>query len=154
MKVDVWTDGSSMGQRGAGPGGWAFVAIIDEKELLERSGGARRTTNQRMEVISALMALRAFPEGTTFALHSDSAYLINCMRQKWYEQWQANGWRNSRKRPVANRDLWELLIEEAARHDIEWRKVKGHVRVPKTDSHRYNARADALAVAAKSEVQP
>lgn len=148
----MWTDGSSTGA--VGPGGWGVVAIIDG-ELFELSGGAKRTTNQRMEMISALVALRRAPDESVVYVHSDSAYLVNGMRQKWYVKWKSNGWRNSGKKRVKNRDLWLLLIEEEERHErVEWVKVKGHVKVVSTDSHRYNARADQLAVEAKQrEIQ-
>lgn len=146
-EIRAWTDGASVGA--IGPGGWGVVAIVDD-ELFEFSGGARRTTNQRMEMIAALVALRRCPDESDVAIHSDSAYLVNGMRQKWYAKWQSNGWRNSAKKPVKNRDLWLLLIDEEARHRrVEWVKVKGHVENVSTESHRYNARADHLAVEAK-----
>lgn len=149
-EVKAWTDGSSNGV--VGPGGWGFVAIVGGEEVIERSGSARRTTNQRMEMIAAIMVLKEFPPEHQITIHSDAAYLINCMRQKWYLKWQSNSWRNSRKKPVKNRRLWEILIELAVEDHgdcVEWVKVKGHVRIIRTESHKHNARADQLAVEAK-----
>src|SRR6266545_122081 len=72
-------------------------------------------------------------------IYSDSAYVINCFRDKWYERWRENGWRNAQKKPVDNRDLWEALLAEVERHDVTWHKVAGH------SGHELNDRADALA---------
>jgi ribonuclease HI len=106
------------------------------------------TTNQRMELRAALEGLRAVPGRRRVVLHSDSAYLINCFRDRWYVRWRQNGWLNAQKKSVDNRDLWEALIGEAERHEVEWNKVAGHSGVP------LNERADRLAVAAIDRARP
>ena len=138
--VTIYCDGACLGN--PGPGGWAAIIIEDTVPLREIAGGEPVTTNQRMELRAALEGLRALPAPRRVAVHSDSAYLVNCFRDRWYERWQANGWRNAQRRPVENRDLWEALLAEAARHAVQWHKVRGHSGVP------LNERADALAVAA------
>jgi ribonuclease HI len=86
-------------------------------------------------------------------VYSDASYLVNCMRRGWYEKWGENGWLNYRKRPVANRDLWERLLTATERHrEVRWRKVRGHSR--KAGDHKSgNDRADELAVTAKKQVE-
>lgn len=135
----VYSDGACAGN--PGPGGWAAV-VIDGGVEREVAGGEPSTTNQRMELRAALEGLRAVPGRRHVDLYSDSAYLINCFRDRWYVRWRANGWLNAQKRPVDNRDLWEALLAEAERHDVAWHKVAGHAGVPLND------RADRLAVAA------
>jgi ribonuclease HI len=135
----VWTDGACSGN--PGPGGWAAIIVDGERERVV-SGAEPATTNQRMELTAALEALRAVPGRRRVRLHSDSAYLVNCFRDRWHERWERNGWTGSDKKPVANRDLWEALLAEARRHDVEWVKVAGHAGEP------MNERVDALARAA------
>jgi len=137
--VIVYTDGACSGN--PGPGGWAAL-IIDDGHERELSGGEPRTTNQRMELRGAIEGLRAIPGRRRVDLHSDSAYVVNCFREKWYERWRQNGWKNAKKQPVENRDLWEALIAEAERHSVSWHKVAGH------SGHPLNDRVDRLAVAA------
>ena len=134
----IYTDGACSGN--PGPGGWAAIVIdgADEREL---SGGATPTTNQRMELQAALEGLRSIEGRRRIALYSDSAYLINCFRDKWYARWQQNGWKNAQKRPVENRDLWEGLIAVAAAHDVTWHKVAGHSGDPLNDRADHLARA-------------
>jgi ribonuclease HI len=86
-----------------------------------------------MELTAVIEALRAIPAGRRVHVVSDSAYVINCFRDRWYERWQRSGWRNAGKQPVANRDLWERLLAEVARHDVVWRKVTGHSGDPLND---------------------
>ena len=92
-----------------------------------------------MELRAAVEALRALDRPRTVDLHSDSAYLVNCFRERWYDRWQRNGWRNAQGKPVDNRDLWEALLALAAIHDVTWHKVAGH------SGHPENDRADRLA---------
>ena len=127
--------------------------IFRDGEVEEISGGERDTTNLRMELTAACAALETLDEGHTVTVYSDASYLINCMRRGWHENWRENGWLNHRKRPVANRDLWERLLRAAARHEaVQWRKVKGHAK--KAGSHKSgNDRADELAVTAKKRVE-
>ena len=103
------------------------------------SGAEPRTTNQRMELTAAVEGLAAVAGRRRAHLHSDSAYIVNCFRDRWWERWERNGWKNAQKQPVANRDLWERLFAEARRHDVDWHKVRGHAGDP------LNERADVLA---------
>ena len=145
-EAHAYTDGASTGVRG--PGGYGVVVAWDGKvEAL--SGGEPDTTNQRMEVTAACVALETIEEGHIATIYSDSSYLVNCMRRGWYETWRNNGWLNNLKEPVANRDLWERLLRAARRHrEVRWKKVKGHQK-SKGPHKAGNDRADALAVSAK-----
>jgi ribonuclease HI len=134
--VVVYTDGACSGN--PGPGGWAAL-IIDGEHERELSGAEAETTNQRMELRAALEALAAIAGHRRVRLHSDSAYLVNCFRDRWWERWERNGWRGADGRPVVNRDLWERLLGEARRHDVSWIKVPGHAGDPR------NERVDRLA---------
>ena len=132
----LYTDGACTGN--PGPGGWAALIIDAGKERIV-TGGAAQTTNQRMELMAAVGGLAAIPAGRRVRLHSDSAYIVNCFRDRWYERWERAGWKNAQKQPVANRDLWERLLAEARRHDVVWVKVTGHAGEP------LNERVDRLA---------
>lgn len=120
VATTVYTDGACVGN--PGPGGWAWA--VDGAGFA--SGAEAQTTNQRMELSAVLEALRANP-GELLVV-SDSTYVVNCFRQRWYESWQRNGWKNSKREPVANRDLWQPLVEAYLERDqrirFEW--VKGH----------------------------
>ena len=144
----AYTDGASTGSRG--PGGYGAVLTWKGKTE-EISGGEHSTTNQRMELTAACVALETIDEGHVVTIYSDSSYLVNCMRRGWYNKWRENGWLNHLEEPVANRDLWERLLEATKRHqEVRWRKVKGHsmTRGPHKSG---NDRADELAVAAKKK---
>ncbi|MDE0581332.1 MAG: ribonuclease HI [bacterium] len=130
----VYTDGACRGN--PGPGGWAWVVPNGQSA----SGGAPQTTNQRMELNAVLEAVRSV-EGA-LEVFSDSTYVVNCFRDRWWEGWIRRGWRNSQKKPVANRDLWEPLIELVLARDIEFVWVKGH------SGNRWNDEADRLATEA------
>jgi len=139
-KTVVYTDGACKGN--PGPGGWAW-AVPDGPFA---SGAERHTTNQRMEITAALEALRALlaPGKTTGEVEvmSDSTYVVNCFRDGWWEGWLRRGWLNSQRKPVANRDLWEPLIELAVSSTrlVTFRWVKGH------SGNRWNDFVDQLAV--------
>jgi ribonuclease HI len=131
----VFTDGACQGN--PGPGGWAW-AVPDGPYA---SGHATRTTNQRMEVTAVLEALRALPG--PLQVWSDSTYVVNCFRDRWWEGWLRRGWVNSARKPVANRDLWEPLIDlYRERGDVTFRWVKGH------SGNAMNDLVDELAVVA------
>jgi ribonuclease HI len=118
----------------------------------EISGGKQNTTNHRMEVTAACVALETIEEGYIVTIYSDSSYLVNCMRRGWYKKWQEKGWLNHLEKPVENRDLWERLLKAVERHEeVRWRKVKGHSKTASLHKSG-NDRADELAVAAKKEV--
>ena len=123
----VYTDGACSGN--PGPGGWAWAVPGGSF----RSGAAPRTTNQRMEIQAALEAVTSL--GRPLEVVSDSTYVVNCFRDRWWEGWIARGWKNSQKKPVANRDLWEPLIEAylADPHRLRFRWVKGHSADPMND---------------------
>jgi ribonuclease HI len=147
-EAHAYTDGASCGSRG--PGGYGVV-VSWKCKTEELSGGEQNTTNLRMEVTAACVALETIDEGHKVSLYSDSSYLVNCMRRGWYKKWRENGWLNHRKEPVANRDLWERLLEATQRHqEVRWRKVKGHQKA-KGPHKTGNDRADELAVTAKQE---
>src|SRR5215216_5459714 len=147
-EVHAYTDGASTGSRG--PGGYGAV-IYWEGKTEEISGCEQDTTNLRMEITAACVALERIDEGHTVTIYSDASYLVNCMRRGWYKNWRENGWLNHRKESVANRDLWERLLEATQSHrEVRWRKVKGHSKTQ--GAHKSgNDRADELAVAAKKE---
>jgi ribonuclease HI len=136
----AYTDGACLGN--PGPGGWAW-AVEDERYA---SGAEPRTTNQRMEIAAALEAMRA--NDGRLEVVSDSTYVVNCFRDRWWEGWLARGWLNKAKKPVANRDLWEPLIElYRDRGDVTFRWLKGHAGDPMNDL------VDRLAVEAATTQQ-
>lgn len=135
-KVIIYTDGACSGN--PGPGGWGAVLICGPHRK-EISGFVPQTTNQRMELTAAVQGLEKLKRPCRVRLFSDSAYLINAFTQGWVERWQRNGWRNARKEPVCNSDLWRKLIRLSQKHDLEWIKVKGH------SGNKFNNRCDALA---------
>jgi ribonuclease HI len=131
----VFTDGACLGN--PGPGGWAWA----EPDGAYASGHAARTTNQRMEISAAYEAVKAHPGPLDVV--SDSTYVVNCFRDRWWEGWIARGWLTSARKPVANRDLWEPFVELVrARGDVTFRWVKGH------SGDRMNDLVDMLAVEA------
>jgi ribonuclease HI len=131
--LEVWTDGACSGN--PGPGGWAWAT----RDGRQDSGGEPHTTNQRMEIMAALEAVRALPG--PLVVVSDSTYVVNCFRDAWWKGWIARGWVTSAKKPVVSRDLWEPLIDLVnERGDVSFRWVKGH------SGDEMNDRVDALAV--------
>ncbi|MGI6711323.1 MAG: ribonuclease HI [Bacillota bacterium] len=122
-EIIIYTDGACSGN--PGPGGWGAV-LIYQGHKKEISGFADQTTNQRMELTAAVMALKQLKEPCRVKLYSDSAYLINAFQQHWLKNWQRNGWKNFRKEPVENQDLWKKILELESMHQVQWIKVKGH----------------------------
>jgi ribonuclease HI/uncharacterized phage-like protein YoqJ len=138
MSLVAYTDGACSGN--PGPGGWAWV----RPDGAWASGAETRTTNQRMEITAAHEAVLA--ARSPIEVVSDSTYVVNCFRDRWWEGWLRRGWLNSKKEPVANRDLWEPFIDLVRqRGDVTFRWVKGH------DGDPLNDLADRLAVAAAAE---
>ena len=133
--VEIFTDGACKGN--PGPGGWGALLRLGKHEK-ELSGGEADTTNNRMELTAAIRGLAALTEPCVVTLYSDSKYVLDGMT-KWVEGWKRRGWVNASKKPVRNADLWHELIEVAARHEIDWRWVKGH------SGHPENDRVDELA---------
>lgn len=134
-KVLIYTDGACRGN--PGPGGWGAVLISGAHER-ELCGGELSTTNNRMELLAAIEALRALKRPCKVELHTDSQYLRTGITE-WLAGWKAKGWRTAAKTPVKNEDLWKALDEARLRHEVDWRWVKGHA------GHELNERADALA---------
>ncbi|MGH7495190.1 MAG: ribonuclease HI [bacterium] len=137
-KVTIYTDGACSGN--PGPGGWAAILISGPRQK-EISGFSERTTNNRMELIAVIEALKALKKPCEVTVYSDSAYLINCFQQGWLEQWKRNGWRKGKNKneQVLNLDLWQELDRLMQPHRLQWLKVPGHAGV------HYNERVDALA---------
>lgn len=137
--VEIWTDGGC--KPNPGPGGWAAILRFRgaEKEL---SGAEKATTNNRMELTAAAMALEALKWPCRVVLHTDSQYLKNGVT-RWHEGWVRRNWRNAAGDPVANMELWRRLLEAAKAHRIEWRWVRGHSGNP------MNERVDRLATKAR-----
>ncbi len=141
--VEVYTDGACSGN--PGPGGWAaLLRFAGAGRVAERvlTGAEAHTTNNRMELAAVVAALAALKEPCEVALHTDSAYIVNALNQGWIEAWQRRGWTTADRKPVKNRDLWERLLAETARHSVRFVKVKGHA------DDELNNRVDRLAVAA------
>lgn len=134
-RVDAYTDGACSGN--PGPGGWGALLCHDEGEK-ELAGGAADTTNNRMEMMAAIEVLNALKRPCDLHIHTDSVYLRDGIT-KWIHGWKRNGWRTAAKKPVKNRDLWELLDALLADRPVTWHWVKGHA------GHPENERADALA---------
>jgi ribonuclease HI len=143
--VTVYTDGACSGN--PGPGGWAAIVVEDGAERVV-SGAEPHTTNQRMELMAAIEGLAAIPDRRRVHVYTDSAYVMNCFEQRWWERWEKNGWLGSGKKPVTNRDLWERLLGQVRRHDVAWHKVRGH------SGDVMNDRVDALARGAIATLAP
>lgn len=133
--VDIYTDGACSGN--PGPGGWGAVLRYNGVER-ELAGGEDMTTNNRMELMAVIESLRVLNRACPITIHTDSKYVMDGIT-KWLEGWKAKGWKTAAKKPVKNRDLWEALDDELARHKVIWKWVKGH------SNHPENDRADALA---------
>ena len=136
----AYTDGACSGN--PGPGGWGVLlramdgeTLVKEREL---SGGAAETTNNQMELMAAIMALETLERATDITIVTDSNYVKNGITS-WIHGWKRNGWKTASKKPVANAELWQRLDAAQARHQVDWRWVKGHA------GHAENERADELA---------
>lgn len=134
--VEIYTDGAC--RNNPGPGGWGAVLVYNgiEKEL---SGGEAHTTNNRMELTAAVMALSALKEPCNVTLTSDSKYLVDAITKGWVNGWKAKGWKLASNKPAQNIDLWEQLLELLKKHRVSLVWIKGH------DGHEYNERCDRLA---------
>jgi len=121
-RVRIWTDGACSGN--PGPGGWGAILRFGERER-ELSGGEKATTNNRMELMAAIVSLETLTRPCSVDLHTDSQYVRNGVTQ-WIDGWKARGWKTADKKPVKNVDLWRRLEEAEARHDVAWHWVKGH----------------------------
>jgi len=136
--IVIYTDGGSINN--PGPGGYGAI-IVEAGEQLEISGGYRMTTNNRMEMMAAIVALRQFEaRAESIRLYSDSSYLVNGIEKGWVRKWQLNGWKKSDGQDVLNRDLWQELIRLTAKGNVRFQWVKGHA------GNALNERCDRLAV--------
>jgi ribonuclease HI len=134
-KVIIHTDGACSGN--PGPGGWGAILAYNGKRK-ELSGGEAETTNNRMELAGAIMALESIKRPCKVEMHVDSAYVKDGIT-KWIHGWKRNGWKTADKKPVKNVELWQRLDKAIAAHDISWHWLKGHA------GHAENERADELA---------
>lgn len=146
-KVIIYTDGACKGNPGKGGYG-AILTFVDsngnyhEKEL---TAGFNNTTNNRMELMAAIVALEALKRPSDVVLYSDSKYLTDAFNQKWIDAWLKSNWKQNTKNPVKNIELWKRLLEAQKSHKVEYIWVKGHA------GHEYNERCDRLAVASASK---
>lgn len=137
--VTIYSDGACLGNPGRGGYGTVLLFGDHRKEL---SQGYRRTTNNRMELLGAIVGLEAITRPCAIELYSDSTYVVHAMTKGWLQGWQKRGWKTSSRQAVKNRDLWERLARAVEGHEIRWHWVKGHSGDPE------NERCDELAVAA------
>ena len=139
MKYLIYTDGACSGN--PGPGGWGAVILDEEKNETNISGEEKSTTNNRMELVAPIMALKKIKKNSKIIIYTDSIYLKNGITT-WIKNWEKNGWKNANKKPVKNKDLWVTLNELSKEHVINWKWVKAHA------GNKYNEIADKLATEA------
>ena len=139
MKYTIYTDGACSGN--PGPGGWGAVIFDNNNKQKNISGSEENTTNNRMELSAAIMALKEVNTNSEITIYTDSTYVKNGITE-WVLKWKENGWKNSNKEPVKNKDLWEKLESLCEQHIVNWKWVKGHA------SNKYNNLADELATKA------
>lgn len=135
-EVLLFTDGACSGN--PGPGGYGVILRYGEREK-EMSEGFSLTTNNRMELLAAIVGLEALKEPCSVTLYSDSKYLTDAVNKGWLGSWQKRGWKKADKSPVQNRELWERLLPLLEKHSVTFIWLKGH------DGHPENERCDALA---------
>ena len=151
MKYTIYTDGACSGN--PGPGGWAAVVIDDTNcPIYEMTGNEPNTTNNRMELQGFLAALTwccaKTNQNDAITLYTDSAYIYNCFKDKWYNKWIDKGWKNASNQPVANKDLWQSILQQynLVKNEIAICKVAGHT------GNQWNEYADNLAVIARKKL--
>ena len=137
--ITVYTDGSCIGN--PGPGGYGVVVLFGNNRR-ELSGGYRKTTNNRMEILAAIVGLGVLKEKCRVTVYSDSQYLVKAVEAGWAKKWRANGWRRNKKEMALNPDLWDRLLGLCEHHDVEFQWVRGHA------GNVENERCDQLAVEA------
>lgn len=140
--VTIYTDGACLGN--PGPGGYGVVLLYKGRRK-ELSGGYRETTNNRMEIMAAIVGLKALKEKCEATLYSDSEYLVKAMTKGWVKRWRKNNWRRNRKEKALNPDLWEQLLQLYEYHQVEFKWVKGHAKSAE------NNRCDELALEAAQQ---
>ena len=137
--VTIHTDGSCLGN--PGPGGYGVIMEHNGREK-ELSGGFRRTTNNRMEILAVIIGLESLMEPCSVTVYSDSRYVVDAIEKGWARKWRANGWMRNKRERALNPDLWERALTALDKHEVELRWVKGHA------GNTGNVRADKLAVTA------
>ena len=137
--VEIYTDGACKGN--PGPGGYGVVLLSGGRRK-ELSGGFRKTTNNRMELLACIEGLRSLKRPCTVVLTSDSSYVVNAIEKGWAKRWRSKSWMLSPGKPAKNSDLWKQLLELCAEHTVKFHWVKGHA------GHPENECCDVLAVAA------
>jgi len=140
--INIYTDGACLGN--PGPGGYGAILIYGDHQQ-ELAGGYSETTNNRMEIMAAIRGLEALVNRSKVTLYSDSQYLVNAMTLGWAEKWRKNGWRRNRKQFAINSDLWSILLDLCAYHNVEFRWVRGHAGL------KGNEDADRLASGAAKQ---
>ena len=135
MKFKIYTDGACSGN--PGPGGWGAVIFDKDNNQKNISGGERNTTNNRMELLAAIMALKKIKNNSDVIMFTDSIYVKNGITE-WMVKWKKNGWKNANKKPVKNKDLWIRLDSLCEKNNVSWKWVKGHA------GNTLNERCDAL----------
>ena len=139
MEYKIYTDGACSGN--PGPGGWGVVIIDKDNNQINISGKEKNTTNNRMELMAPIIALKKIKSKSNVIIFTDSTYVKNGITE-WIKKWEKNGWKNSNKKPVKNKDLWLKLNDLCQKNTIIWKWVKGH------SNNRYNNLADELATKA------
>ena len=137
MKIKIYTDGACSGNQGKG--GWAAIILDDNENQTKISGSENRTTNNRMELMAAIMALKKIKKESEILIYTDSKYVKDGITE-WIKKWKLNNWRSSNKKPVKNKDLWIILDNSCQKHKISWKWVKGHA------GNKYNDLVDKMAV--------
>ena len=140
--VIIYTDGACSGN--PGPGGWGAILRYNGNEKV-MSGGEAHTTNNRMELMGVISALRALNQPCRVELFSDSKYVIDALEKGWAVSWRSRGWKKADKSPALNVDLWQELLELTAKHEMHYNWVKGHA------DNEYNERCDRLAVSEREK---
>jgi len=139
MKYTIYTDGACSGN--PGPGGWGAVIFDQDKKQKNISGNAKNTTNNRMELMAPIMALKKIKSKSEVTIFTDSTYVKNGITE-WIKKWEKNDWKNANKKPVKNKDLWIKLNDLCKKYKIDWKWIKGH------SNNKYNDLADDLATRA------
>ena len=139
MKYKIYTDGACSGN--PGPGGWGAVIIDQDNKQKNISGSEKNTTNNRMELLAAIMSLKKIKTNSEVVIFTDSTYVKNGITE-WMKNWKKNGWKNSSKKPVKNKDLWVKLDKLCEANSVSWKWVKGH------STNEFNNLADELATKA------
>jgi len=139
MKFKIYTDGACSGN--PGPGGWGAVIFDNDNNQTNISGKEKNTTNNRMEILAAIMALKKIKSNSQITIYTDSTYVKNGITE-WMFNWKKNDWKTARKKPVKNKDLWIKLDKLCEKNKVSWKWVKGHA------TNKYNNLADQLATSA------